>query len=115
MSNICDINKIDAIGIDKENNSVVLAIFDHLNWEDEYDHLLLLQDKVNVYINCIESGGIYSSYLEAKNHNTFIIDIKFKYPITENCKKLIKHIQEVLSQIKELDLKINLKYEITEN
>ena len=55
-------NKIDAIGIDKKLNAVVLSISDHLDWANPEEHLLLLQEKLNSYLSFCESGEIYESY-----------------------------------------------------
>ena len=50
-------DKIDMVLTDKEKTYVVLVIADHLDWkEDEGEHLVLLQNKLNVYIHFLESG-----------------------------------------------------------
>ncbi len=79
---IIDKDKIDSIGIDKENGNVILGISDHLDWSNEYEHLIMLQDKINSYLNFIESGEIYESYPKAKDRNIEIM-IYAKYDITE--------------------------------
>ena len=38
-------SQIDAIANDKENACLVLLITDHLNWDNEFEHLKILQDK----------------------------------------------------------------------
>lgn len=40
-----NLNVIDVVSIDK-NENVVLTISDHLEWDEENNHLLLLQDKI---------------------------------------------------------------------
>ena len=40
-------SQIDAIANDKENACLVLLITDHLNWDNEFEHLKILQDKIN--------------------------------------------------------------------
>nr|WP_211171156.1 DUF6572 domain-containing protein [Bacillus sp. DNRA2] len=64
-------------------------IADHLDWENELQHLKLLQDKINAYISFIESGQVYSVYHDAKLVDGFIFDLRFKYQPTDNCKKLL--------------------------
>ena len=39
------LNVIDFVSSDK-NGNVVLTISDHLEWDEENNHLLLLQDKI---------------------------------------------------------------------
>ena len=55
-------NKIDAMGKSKESNELSLLITDHLGWENEYDHLVILQDKINSYLSFIESKQYESTY-----------------------------------------------------
>ena len=43
-------SQIDAIANDKENACLVLLITDHLNWDNEFEHLKILQDKINVMV-----------------------------------------------------------------
>ncbi|MGE5329368.1 MAG: DUF6572 domain-containing protein [Deltaproteobacteria bacterium] len=67
------INEVDAIGIDNQTEAVVLSIIDDLDWEEEKNHLILLQEKINVYLSFIESGEIFEVYPDAKDRN---IEIK---------------------------------------
>jgi hypothetical protein len=66
---------IDVIGVDKKTGEVILTVSDHLSWEDEMKHLLLLQEKINSYLAFIESGEILESYPDAKNRSP-VISIK---------------------------------------
>ena len=61
---------IDFVSIDEEDN-VVLTISDHLEWDMENEHLLILQDKINAYLSSIESGDIYEKY--AKRPLLFLV------------------------------------------
>ena len=75
-------DKIDSIGVDKSTGNVILTITDHLDWENETIHLLALQEKINCYIEFIESGQILESYPNSKNKNIIIeIISKYNYPI----------------------------------
>lgn len=85
---ILDKNKIDSIGINKDNENVMLGISDHLDWSNEYEHLIMLQDKINSYLNFIESGEIYESYPKAKDRNIEII-LYAKYDITEKAEEFL--------------------------
>lgn len=85
---ITDIGKIDFISI-QDLNCVVLTISDHLDWEDEYSHLMLLQDKLNSYLRFIESGEIYDSYPDAKDKK-IVIQIVKKYSITAKGEEFIR-------------------------
>lgn len=64
-------NIIDVVSIDSEDNAV-LTISDHLEWDTENEHLLILQDKINVYLGAIESGELYEKYPNAKDKHIII-------------------------------------------
>lgn len=53
---------VDAIDIDKETGAVVLTIFDAQDWEDEREHLLALQAKINAYFSYIQGGELYEEH-----------------------------------------------------
>jgi len=56
---IDDIDKIDMLFKDKEGHAV-LVIADHLEWAEFEDraHLVLLQAKINTYLEFIDSGQL---------------------------------------------------------
>ncbi|MGG3891368.1 DUF6572 domain-containing protein [Metabacillus fastidiosus] len=97
-------NKIDGIGKSRAGNKLVLMIADHLNWENELQHLTLLQDKMNAYISFIESGQVYSLYPDIESVDGFIFELRFKYKPTENCKRLLevfrKNTQDLRIEVK---------------
>lgn len=76
------IDKIDVIST-APNGKVELTIADHLKWNNEKSHLLILQDKLNTYIDFIESGQILENYPNALNKE-IIISVVMKYAPTEN-------------------------------
>jgi hypothetical protein len=58
--------KIDFTVIEPRSGDICLVITDHLGWnEQEGEHLLLLQDKLNSYLSFIESGEIYTKVPKA--------------------------------------------------
>ena len=66
-----DVNKIDMIGISLDDQDMVnLGISDHLIWGSPIEeHLYKLQEKINSYIQFIETGEIYSAFPETKGTN----------------------------------------------
>jgi hypothetical protein len=99
-------DKIDAIGISKDQKGLILMLADHLDWGNEIQHLTLLQDKVNAYVNFIET----KQYLEIYPNSLFeyyIIDLKFKYEVVDNCMKFIKVVNE---QLKEYNVQIRTNF-----
>lgn len=74
-----DANVVDFITVDNESGDYWLSISDHLSWEKEAEHLLLLQEKVNSYLAFVENGELENGYPESRLKNV-VINIGFKYP-----------------------------------
>lgn len=97
---VLDKNKIDGIGKSKSENKLALMIADHLDWENELQHLTCLQDKINAYISFIESGQVYSLYPDAKSVDGYIFDLRFIYKPPENCNKLLEYFRKSTQDLK---------------
>lgn len=107
---VTETNKIDGIGIDKEDNTLVFLITDHLTWLiEEYKHLKLLQAKLNAYVAYIESKQ-YKSVYHGREFDKFRIEIAFKYQCTENC---MRFLAAGRNQLKSRN--IDVKYEVIED
>ena len=74
------VNIIDAIGIDNITGYVVLTISDPFEWVDTNEHLLMLQEKVNMYLSFVESGEIFDVYPNAHDKPVLIDVIHKFYP-----------------------------------
>lgn len=100
---IDNINVIDGIGIDESRSAVCLLLADHLKWEQddnslsEYDHLMLLQDKINAYIAYLESKQYTQQYPNVV-FEMAVIEIHFKYDISDNCEKFLNAVQDQIGQ-----------------
>lgn len=92
-----NINTVDAISTDNEEKKVILTIIDELKWDDEYNHLKLIQDKVNNYLNFIESNELYEAYPIAKNKEIGI-EIYSKYDLPLDGEKLLSRLKEFLNE-----------------
>lgn len=104
---VADLDKVDGLGISKNNDKIALMIADHLDWQDEYYHLKLLQDKINAYITFIESKQVYALYPESKEITEFVFDFRFKERLTDNCKAFLKTVEQQLQPL-------NIEFEIKE-
>jgi hypothetical protein len=103
---IVQIDVVDAIGIDKVTNFVILSIIDDLDWKDEIYHLTLLQEKINTYLSFLESGEVYESYTLSKDRN-FEIKIYLKYKLPQAAVKFLNTARTII-----LEAGFNLSYEI---
>ena len=86
------IEVIDAIGIDKETDEVVLTISDHLPWDDE--HMFLLQDKLNTYLEFIESEQLNDVYPEALNRSVRI-NITCAYEPSDFALEFLQNVKNI--------------------
>lgn len=93
-----NVNNVDFISIDKDAN-VVLTISDHLQWDDENEHLLILQNKINAYLSFIETGELQENYPKAKGKK-IVISIALKH--TPNTVGQI-FLERVKQKLKSLD------------
>lgn len=91
-------NKVDGLAVDEERNALVLLLSDHLNWEDEYHHLKILQDKINAYIAFVEERQFEVIYPE-HDFEMAVIEVHFQYEITENCGKFLQAVQDQIGQM----------------
>jgi hypothetical protein len=55
-------NKVDFVAWRPDMPTVRLVIADHLDWENESDHLLTLQSKLNTYLEIVESGQLLRDF-----------------------------------------------------
>lgn len=93
---VLDTNKIDGIGISRDGNKLILLISDHLDWSNEYEHLIQLQNKMNSYIGFIEDQQ-YKEIYPNKVFSLFCIEVHFMYELTANCLKFIDVINKQLA------------------
>ena len=92
---------VDGIGL-AENETMKMLITDHLDWQDEYKHLLILQEKINAYIGFCESGQYKEIYTDTPiNH--IIFEIHFMFEPTQNT---YRFLEQIPGRINELDLSI---------
>ncbi len=94
---ISDKNVIDLVGINKIDE-VVLSISDHLNWENTYEHLFELQEKLNRYIHFIESGEIFDAYPKSYGRK-ILIEIISKYEYTIEAKEFLEKAKPTIHSI----------------
>lgn len=69
---------IDAAGLEMSSGAVVLTIVDSWEWSDVGGHLVALQNKLNAYLEFVESRQIEDSYPLAVGRS-IVIDVVNKY------------------------------------
>lgn len=99
---IIETNKIDAMGISKDGGGLILMLSDHLDWENEPEHLALLQDKINAYLGFIESNQYLDTYPDIV-FEYYVIDVRFKYKATEDC---LKFFEVINTQLRKYNIQV---------
>lgn len=87
-------NVVDFISIDTTGN-VVLTVADECGWDERNEHLLALQNKINRYLDFIESGDIYQQYAHVEGRK-IIVRLAFKYEPNETAIQFLRSIDEIL-------------------
>lgn len=91
---LMNLKVVDVISIDLMGNAV-LTICDDLIWNDNTDHLITLQKKINSYLEFIESGNLYQEYPNAKGKK-IIVNVAAKYEPNESAKYFLNKTKEIL-------------------
>jgi hypothetical protein len=82
-----DVDKIDFVTGERQTGDMILTISDHLDWdENEGEHLLVLQKKLNTYLEFIGSGQIYAKVPQAVGRKR-VIQVMGKFPLSEEASK----------------------------
>ena len=87
---VTDVDVIDGLAFNDADKTLILEIYDHLDFEGkfEFDHLTILQDKLNTYLWYINSRQ-YEEVYPQREYTEFLINIHFLHHITDNCSKYI--------------------------
>ncbi len=96
---VTDEKIIDFAGLDKNGKRLILTITDYLTWGEETDdvHLLMLQNKLNVYLQYIESGEVNEEF-EPDKYNYIVISIIAKYPFSAECLKFLSMSKKAINE-----------------
>lgn len=87
-------DRVDFISL--KDSHVYLTISDHLNWNNVNDHILLLQSKVNAYLNFCQSGEIYEKFPQYEGKK-ILIQLNGKYSLPEAGRIFLEQTNEVLN------------------
>ena len=90
------IDKIDFIST-TEAGKIELTISDHLEWNVEKNHLLVLQNKINAYLDFVQSEQILENYPTAENKK-ITIRVVMKYAPEENALIFLNYCKEFMEK-----------------
>lgn len=87
---------IDVVGTNRESGNIVLTIADHLPWDQDNQHLVLLQAKINRYLEFIEGGQLAQEYPNAHPGVPVRIEVACKYQPSRDAEQFLQRAQEVI-------------------
>ena len=99
---VVDSKTVDGAALTNDKNGIILLITDHVDWRDEYEHLVMVQEKINAYISFLENKE-YEDIYRGENIMYGIIEIHFLYTLTANAERFLQSVQD---QVAELGVKI---------
>ena len=97
VMSLVDSTVVDGIALTEDKNGIVLLITDHLDWSEEYQHLMTLQEKINTYLGFLEEKQYEEMYKE-ETITYGIIEIHFQHNLTDNAENLLQAVQNQVAQ-----------------
>ena len=94
---IIETNIIDGIVYNKKLGLFYLIVADHMAW-DEDQHLALLKNKLEVYINYIESGQFIKENPKALNKKPIIL-VLAKYSFDSSALAFLEQVKNMMKQM----------------
>ena len=92
------VNQTDTVDLisTTPDGKVMLTISDHQSWDETW-HLQLLQDKINSYLQFIESGQIYEDYPNAAGREIIIATV-MKFEPNEDGTSFLEKAKEIINK-----------------
>ncbi len=100
---ISETNSVD-IMVTTKTGEVLLVVADHLEWDNEEEHLALLQKKLNTYIHVLKSGSIFQGHEELRGKK-FVIQVDFRCAPTPGAIAYIDRIRPIVKSYGYEDLR----------
>ncbi len=98
---ILELNKVDIASVRslEGKTELILTLVDQLDWEDEFQHLKMLQEKIYNYADFYTDKQYKKIPKFKKIKPTHaVIEIIFLHPITPNCEKFLNSISNVIGE-----------------
>jgi hypothetical protein len=103
-----DVDKIDLVTGEQKTGDMILTISDHLDWDENGgEHLLVLQKKLNTYLEFVESGQIYAKVPQAAGRK-IVIRVMGKFSLSDEAKKFYRLASKAIE-----DAGFSLRFELS--
>ena len=89
---VLDRESVDGLALAQEGQELRLLIADHLDWNNEYDHLVALQEKINAYIDFCEDHQYRQVYPDAAIKYA-VFGIHFQHEPTKKAWSFLERVQ----------------------
>ncbi|MEO6776813.1 MAG: DUF6572 domain-containing protein [Kofleriaceae bacterium] len=101
---VAQLQVVDWFGIEKDKGSIGLTVIDDLDWNDEQNHVLLLQEKLNTYLAFIESGDVFTRLksefgVEVKSGTKINLSILAKFDIPSQGVEFLRHASHIFGSL----------------
>ena len=93
---VVDNKTVDGVALTDDKKGIILLITDHLEWKDEYQHLIMLQAKINAYISFLEEKQ-YKDIYQDMSIMYGIIEIHFLHCLSKNAEKFLHSVNNQLN------------------
>jgi hypothetical protein len=93
-----DAGSIDNMGISKSDGKVVLAISDHLSWENEKSHFNLLEKKIGGYLEFVKSGQFVAVLPDSRNKDVRI-ELIYQFQPSEVASRFLSAAKQQLQSM----------------
>lgn len=90
-----DTRSIDFVSVSDDPKSIHLTISDHLPWEG--DHLIILQDKLNAYLDFLDSGEAKDRFPDLADLPIWI-DVKHAYDPNEQGLDFLNRVEDLMEK-----------------
>lgn len=88
---------IDFATVDKASGDLWLTISDHLRWDDnEGNHLVLLQNKLNAYLRFVESGEVFKKVPDSRGRS-IVINLVGKFPLSPQADSFLGKVRAAIN------------------
>lgn len=95
---VLDKKTVDGMALDQDRNCLRLLISDHLDWSNEYNHLVALQEKINAYIDFCEERQYCQVYPNAMITYA-VFEIHFQHEPTKRAWNFLEQVQRQVNEM----------------
>lgn len=86
-------NVLDVVGINEKTQAIELHIKDEFDFSNQEEHLVMLQNKLESYLNFVQTGGLEETFQEEAFSRRIYFVINFSYEPDNNTLEFLDYIK----------------------